>query len=245
MKTAPTEDARVDPDTGAAPAVPPVIKPILRGSGRARIVTPYRADVFERRLRALNLLGKHSQLPAHIRGGFPMGKFSPIEKTYVPNNYAKRREHFAFIKEYVREEVSLRRMEGPYDEKRVKSILKSDFITSPLFVKDKAGSPGKFRLVRNFSHKNEDGVSVNNAIDLDDYPTEWGNAHSVAQIVGVVAIPHSSLLLVSLRLAACEFPVNSESLTSLVCRCCCLDYLLNHLHRSPPHPRGHRLRRSI
>lgn len=183
-----TEITKVDPDTGAVSVVPPVVKPVVQGSGRERVVTPYRADAFEQRLRKLKLLGKHPLLPARIRGGFPMGKFSPLNKTYVPDNHAKRPEHLAFIRKYISEQVALKRMEGPYDEKTVKSILQSNFMTSPLFVIDKSGSPGKFRLVQDCSHKNEDGFSVNDSIESEDYPTEWGNAASIAQIVSVVTL---------------------------------------------------------
>ena len=184
-----TETPKVDPDSGASSVVPPVVKPLVQGSGRERIVTPYRADAFERRLRRLGLLGKHPQLPARIRGGFPMGKFSPLKKTYVPDNHVKRPEHLAFIRKYVSEQVALKRMEGPYDERTVKSILRSDFMTSPLFVIDKTGSPAKYRLVQDCSHKNEDGFSVNDSIEAEDFPTKWGNAASVAQIVSVIVLP--------------------------------------------------------
>lgn len=116
---APTEDAQVDPDTGAASAVPPIITPVIRGDGRARIVTPYRADAFEHRLCALDLLGKYPELPSHIRGGFPMGRFSPLERSYVSDNRAMQPEHLTFIAQYVAQQVALGRMEGPYDEEAV------------------------------------------------------------------------------------------------------------------------------
>ena len=188
IRAAPTEDAQVDPDTGAASAVPPIITPVIRGDGRARIVTPYRADAFEHRLRALDLLGKYPELPSHIRGGFPMGRFSPLERSYVSDNRAMQPEHLTFIAQYVAQQVALGRMEGPYDEEAVKSILGSDFSTSPLFVVDKPGSPGQFRLVQDYSYKNEDGFAVNDAVDPEDYSTQWNNAHSVAQLVSVIAV---------------------------------------------------------
>lgn len=48
---------------------------------------------------------------------------------------------------------------------------------------EKAGEPGKFRIVRDLSYENEDGFAVNKFLDADDFPTEWGTAAQVAEIV--------------------------------------------------------------
>ena len=171
-------------DTGPVPVVPPKITPVVHGGiGRNRIITPYRAEVFERRLRTLKLLHKHPHLPRRIRYGFPIGNFTPLKKTYAPRNHAS--HHLHFVKEYINEQVSLGRMTGPYGMNTVKQILKSDFMSSPLLVIGKSGSPGKFRLVQDCSHKNKDGFSVNDFVNAEDFTTEWGNAAEVAQIVSI------------------------------------------------------------
>lgn len=180
------DTAEVYTDTSPVPVVPPTITPVIRGgSGRDRIITPYRADAFERRLRTLKLLQKHPHLPGRIRHGFPMGNFTPLKKTYAPRNHAPRPRHLQFVKEYINEQVSLGRMTGPYDMNTVKKVLKSDFMSSPLLVISKAGSPGKFRLIQDCSRKNKDGFSVNDFVNAEDFPTEWGNADEVAQIVSI------------------------------------------------------------
>ncbi|GBE79380.1 hypothetical protein SCP_0205780 [Sparassis crispa] len=88
----------------------------------------------------------------------------------------------SFIKAYVSEQVSLGRMTGPYMKDQVETILGSHFVSSPLAVVPKAGSK-KFRLVQNCSYKDEFGVSVNSQIDSDDFPTKWGTAAQVAEII--------------------------------------------------------------
>lgn len=56
-------------------------------------------------------------------------------------------------------------------------------MSSPLGVVEKAREPGKFRVVRDLSFRNDDGYSVNGQLDSDDFPTEWGTASQVADIV--------------------------------------------------------------
>ena len=173
------------PETRARAVIPPKIPPVTNNqNGRQRIITPYRADEFERRLRSNQALWKrHSELPNRIRYGFPIGDFAPLRKTYVAPNHAWRSEHVAFIREYLNEQRELGRMEGPYDEYTVRAKLQSHFMTSPSFVIAKAGSPGKSRLVQDCSYKNEDGFSVNESVEADKFPTKWDNASSVAQTV--------------------------------------------------------------
>lgn len=193
------EDFPPHPETGARAVIPPRIPPVTNNhNGRQRIITPYRSDEFERRLRLNQVLWKkHSELPNRIRYGFPIGDFSPLRRTYVAPNHARRPEHVAFIREYLNEQRELGRMEGPYDEQTVRAKLLSPFMTSPSFVIAKAGSPGKFRLVQDCSYKNEDGFSVNDSVEADKFPTKWDNASSVAQIVSASAyIPsHEARLL--------------------------------------------------
>ncbi|THH14019.1 hypothetical protein EUX98_g9656, partial [Antrodiella citrinella] len=53
---------------------------------------------------------------------------------------------------------------------------------------DKAGAPGKYRLVQNCSYKNDEGVSVNSQINSDDFPTRWGTAAQVAKIISTAPL---------------------------------------------------------
>lgn len=181
--------APVQVATSVLSVVPPIITPVLSGAGeRDRIITPYRADALEAKLRQYGLLDKYPQLPDRFRYGFPIGDFQPLKKTYTPKNHSSAYEHLDFIRQYVAEQVSLNRMSGPYTAREVQSKLKSHFMTSPLGVVDKAGSPGKYRLIQNCSFKNEDGFSVDDFIDANDFPTTWGTAAEVAQIVSHLSL---------------------------------------------------------
>lgn len=178
--------------------VPPIITPVLKGVGeKDRVITPYRADALEAKLREFGLLEKYPYLPDRFRYGFPIGDFDPLKKTYTPRNHSSAYEHIDFIRNYVTEQVSLQRMSGPYTLREVQTKLGSHFMTSPLGVVDKAGSPGKFRLIQSCSFKNEDGFSVNDFIDSNNFPTTWGTAAEVAQIVSISSQHHGSRVRLS------------------------------------------------
>ena len=177
------------PETGAQSLTPPDIVPVVTNGSNVlnRVITPYRAGAFELSLLRFDLLGKHSHLPNRLRRGFPIGDDiddDVLQRSYTPSNYERHPDRLKFIREYVEEQVSQGRVTGPYYSKDdVEAALGSFFTSSPLFVVDKAGSPGKYRLVQNFSHENRSGFSVNDLVDPDDYPTTWGSAAEVVQIV--------------------------------------------------------------
>jgi hypothetical protein len=88
------------------------------------------------------------------------------------------------IRDYLADEVALSRMSGPYTISQVEHELGGFFVSCPLGLVEKAGEPGKFRIIRDLSyHNKEDGYSVNEHLDADDFPTEWGTAAQVAEIV--------------------------------------------------------------
>ncbi len=88
-----------------------------------------------------------------------------------------------FIKSYVLEQVSIGRMSGPFTKSALENLLGSHFISSPLSVVEKAGNPENLRLIQNCSFVNSDGMSVNDYIDSDLFPTAWGTAAEFAQLV--------------------------------------------------------------
>lgn len=191
------------PETLAPAVVPPVIAPVetYNGSVKNRIITPYRADRFESILRQLGLWTQYSDLPHRLRTGFLIGEFDPLTRTHTPPNHLHRPEQLKFVSEYVREQVQLRRMSGPYTQTQVESFLGGPFMSSPIFLIHKAGSPGKFRLIQDCSFKNKDGFSVNDFIDSDKFPTRWNTALEVAQIVSFVHFWRPLLLCNSSLLA--------------------------------------------
>lgn len=76
-------------------------------------------------------------------------------------------------------------MSGPFSKKEAHHILGGHFISSPLGLVEKSGEPGKFRIVHDLSFKNEDGYTINSWLDADNFPTEWGTAAQIAEIVSI------------------------------------------------------------
>lgn len=169
--------------TTAHIVVPPTIMPLVSGvSERDRIITPYRADVFESELRKFGLFQKYPSLPNKFRFGFPIGDFEFLPQTFTPKNHSSSIEHIDFVLKYVAEQVSIGRMTGPYTRLHVESILRSKFVSSPISVVRDASS-SKLRLVQNCSYRGERGIFVNDHIDSDNFLTTWGTAAMVAEIV--------------------------------------------------------------
>ncbi|OBZ78926.1 hypothetical protein A0H81_01330 [Grifola frondosa] len=105
-----------------------------------------------------------------------------------PPNHKSGIENLDFIKSYINEQVTLGRMTGPYTRTEVEKILGTPFVSSPLAVVEKPGSAGKWRLVQNCSYEDENGISVNSQINSDDFPTKWGTAAQVAEIVATAPL---------------------------------------------------------
>ncbi|THH20436.1 hypothetical protein EUX98_g8586 [Antrodiella citrinella] len=163
--------------------------PLVSGaSERDRVITPYNADVFEAELRRLDLLDRYPLLAHKFRYGFPIGDFDSLAYSFTPPNHSSGIEHLDFITAYIDEQVSIGRMTGPYTRHEVETVLGTPFVSSPLSVVDKAGAPGKYRLVQNCSYKNDEGVSVNSQINSDDFPTRWGTAAQVAEIISTAPL---------------------------------------------------------
>ncbi|CDO69769.1 hypothetical protein BN946_scf184766.g14 [Trametes cinnabarina] len=158
--------------------------PVVSGAcERDRIITTYRAEAFEAELRRWDLWECFGSLPTRLRCGFPIGNMEPLTRTFTPDNHKGGLEHMDFIKAYVDEQVGLGHMSGPFSRGQVERLLGSHFRSSPLSVVEKPNAPGKWRLIQNCSFKDEHGVSVNDMIDSEDFPTVWGTAAEVADII--------------------------------------------------------------
>ncbi|CDO77105.1 hypothetical protein BN946_scf184501.g10 [Trametes cinnabarina] len=171
--------------TSAPTAGPRIITPVVSGvSERDRVITTYRADEIEEELKAWGLWEKHATLTTRLRAGFHIGDMRPLTTTFTPENHKGGKENITFIENYTREQVLLGHMTGPYSAQQVREILGSHFRSSPLSVVEKSSQePGKLRLIQNCSFRDEDGVSVNDMISSEDFPTRWGTATEVAEII--------------------------------------------------------------
>ena len=162
--------------------MPPTITPHRTGaSERDWVVTPYDPKAWRECLSVLGLAEKHAGLADAMESGFHIGDLAPIRNTVIHPNYPAAAEHADFIQAYVAKQVALGRMSGPYSHADVERVLGSPFVSSPLSVVPKAN--GKLRLVQDCSKEDADGLSVNGRIDADLFPTRWGSAAEVADLV--------------------------------------------------------------
>jgi hypothetical protein len=181
-------------------AVPVPIMPLLAHvSERDRIITPYDHAAFSRMLAEYNLSDVYSELPHKLKHGFPLGDLKPLTCTSISSNHPTASEHRADVLAYFEKETSLGRMSGPYSCSQIESKV-GFFRSSPVQVDVVPGVDGnvdKKCICCNLSFKGPVGISVNDQLDSDDFPTRWGTASDVADIVSNVVpfvLPISCLL---------------------------------------------------
>ncbi|KAF7303601.1 Reverse transcriptase/ribonuclease H [Mycena indigotica] len=152
----------------------------------SRIITPYDADAFESLLGQLNLLDLHRDLPSKLRQGFPMGDFPVLNRTVIIPNHPSTLAHSSFVNDYLAEEVAAGRMSGPFSQSKTETILQGFFQCSPIIIAVQPqgpGEPDKLRLCRHLSKGAPTHPSTNHFIDKDKFPTKFGTASDVAEII--------------------------------------------------------------
>jgi hypothetical protein len=207
-----TDAARTIPLNTSAPFAGPQITMPLPDhvSERDRIVTPYNASAFAFFLDDANLTHVYPDLPHKLSHGFPLGDLEPINFTYIAPNHPSVNEHEHDILLYFNEESCLGRMSGPFSRTKIEEKLGGFFRTSPIqvhVVPSEAEKPEKKRICRNFSFKGAMALSVNDCLNSDDYPTRWGSANEVAEIVSFMILdpplPHFYRHITALYLLIC------------------------------------------
>jgi hypothetical protein len=83
-------------------------------------------------------------------------------------------------------------MSGPFTWDQPIKEARGNVIVSPLGAVDKAGEPGKLRIIRDRSYKGNAPFSVNNKIDPDTYLTKWGTAAMIIELVSELSSRVSS-----------------------------------------------------
>ena len=94
--------------------------------------------------------------------------------------------HTDFVTNYLEDEERCGRVSKPFPRHVLEAVL-GPFYASPLNVAEKARDPAfpdipKWRLITNCSAKDH-GISLNDQLDADDYPTTWDGAERMAAIV--------------------------------------------------------------
>jgi hypothetical protein len=139
-----------------------------------------------------NLTAQYPDLVRNLREGFPMGDFPELKSTVIFANDSSVDDHRDFVNTYIPDEVVAGRMSGPYTQAEVEDILQSPFQCSPMLVSEQAQGPGeppKLRLCRNLSKGTRAHPSTNDYIDKDSFPTKFGTAAQVAEIVSTFTSP--------------------------------------------------------
>jgi hypothetical protein len=152
-----------------------------------RVITPFDPRTFDFFLKSLGLSKKFPDLVKRLSVGYPLGvEPERLTESIVPP--IRKSEEDEAIIEYLREEIEALRMDGPYSRFQLEELMGGPFAACPVHVVVKTDEDGnqKRRVVRNISYRGEEGFSVNDLIDSDEWPTEWGTAARVAQIVSKV-----------------------------------------------------------
>lgn len=179
------------------------------------IETPYNPTAFDNFFAQYSsLLKLYPHLTHKLRHGFPMGTFPHLKSTVIWPNGDSVSEHQAFIDSYFEEEVSSRRLSGPFSRTDIEAILGAPFQCSPLTVDvqpQENGEP-KLRLCINLSKRCKAHPATNDYSDKKDFPTRFDSALQVAEIVSL------SLLTAHLTsiLRFCEGPLGSPPWSGVV-----------------------------
>jgi hypothetical protein len=159
--------------------------------------TPLRAEAFASALQHAHLTHRYPSLVHDIIHGFPIGLHMPnVSQNFLPPNHYKTVEEDQIIQAKLTNEVTLGRMSGPFSVSQAEHFFGGPFRTAPLAIVPKPGlGPDPWRMVQNLSFRDHFGMSVNDFIDSDDFPTKWGTAQMMADWVSSFFL---SLLLILL-----------------------------------------------
>ena len=146
------------------------------------MVTPYDPDAWDSMLARFNLTIGFPTLSTSMRRGFSVGNPPPFLSSFTPQNHPSALANPGVIDNYILDELSSSRISGPYSTHVVEHIL-GHFYSCPLGLVPKSGESGKWRIIRDLSKKDTHGISVNDRLDPDDFPTEWGSARVMEQMV--------------------------------------------------------------
>ncbi|KAF7332532.1 Reverse transcriptase/ribonuclease H [Mycena kentingensis (nom. inval.)] len=153
---------------------------------RMRVVCPYDVDELEAALKRHGLEAAHTGLADDMRQGFRMGDFPELAETVIFPNDKTVETHKQFVADYLDAEVDAGRMSGPFTEEETRQIVGGHFQCSPMIVAEQTqemGKPNKLRLCRHLSKRNASHPATNDYIDKEDFPTRFGTAAEVAEIV--------------------------------------------------------------
>ncbi|QRV75751.1 Reverse transcriptase domain protein [Ceratobasidium sp. AG-Ba] len=167
-------------------------------------------------LRQLDLLDEFGDVPIGLRNGFRIGAPRLSSPTYIPNNHKTATDRPHIIEEHILSELSAGRYAGPFSQDVIENAL-GPFRCAPLGLVDKASSPGKFRVIQDFSAKtvefsfprDDTPPSLNAQINTNNFPCEWDMFPDIAKAVAL-APPGSVAATCDVDAAYRQMPVHPE-----------------------------------
>lgn len=198
----------------------------------ATIRTPYKVENWKRALREAGISSEFEHVVDGLRHGFLVGMPS-VKRTQAPPNNPSAHEHREHFAKIIKSELAAGRYIGPLTPEAMEAFL-GPFQTSPISIIPKS-TPGKFRLVQNFSHPRQTSStlpndSINSAIDSNDFPCTWGTFRAMSILIS--ALPPGSQIAVrdvseafrSIPLHPCQWPAAvvrglGEDLYADICAC--------------------------
>jgi hypothetical protein len=108
-----------------------------------KVVTPYDPAAFSFFLDKYNLRDAYPDLVSFIAHGFPIGVMPALEATNILNNHPSIFLHPDLVDDYLSEEVSSGRVDGPFSRTQVSAILRGHFQSSPLVIVSQPQAPGE------------------------------------------------------------------------------------------------------
>jgi hypothetical protein len=171
-------------NTAARYAAEPTQPNSAKASDFLVVKTPLRYAQWEAALKAANLLDQFADVVHGIKNGFDMGVPAKVHLTYTPKNHSSAYTNPSIIHEYISSERRAGRYTGPFSRSRLEALI-GPFRSSPLGLVPKTNAPGKHRLIQDFSFPRHDPFlsSINDNINTDDFPCEWGTFAEVALLV--------------------------------------------------------------
>jgi hypothetical protein len=140
-------------------------------------VTPYIWRAWQHALVGAGLVDRYPSVVQGLHDGFH-ASFPEIRQTQTPPNRPSIHEFRGPFEEIVQGEVDKGRYIGPFTRNELEDLI-GPFQSSPFSIIPKAGKPGKYRIIQNFSYPlapttSFPNPSVNSATLASDFPCTWG-----------------------------------------------------------------------
>ncbi|QRV98327.1 Reverse transcriptase domain protein [Ceratobasidium sp. AG-Ba] len=203
--------------TPAPSAARAVMEPNNAGSDPRRVITPLLPLAWQAELTSLGLTEEFGDVTPGLIYGFPIGASRSLTFSSTPPNHksATAPDRLSVVREAIDKELAAGRYSGPFKREELEARI-GFFRTAPLGVVEKS-TPGEFRIIQDFSYPRGQGehLALNDEIDPNDYPCEWGFFDDVAKVV-VTAPPGTQAATFDVDAAYRRMPVRPEDQNHIV-----------------------------